>query len=118
ADDDYVRRRVEMSLMPGAWECCAAARFKNPTIPARSEFGRPDTTPYENIKQPVLLIAGREDRLRESGYADDLAPRFPRAELYVLEYCGHCPHIERADDVNQIVLDFLKRHEDATYPPA
>ena len=30
ADDDYVRRRYESSVAPGAWEAVAAARFAAP----------------------------------------------------------------------------------------
>ncbi len=110
ADDEaYVARRVELSLLPGAWECQAAPRFKNPATPQRAEFGRPDSTPYGRIEQPALIIAGAEDRLRLPGYAPELAAKFPRAELHVLEKSGHCPHIERAADVNRLMLDFLGR---------
>src|SRR6202034_3770779 len=34
ADDDYVRRRYESSVAPGAWEAIAAARFRRPTAAA------------------------------------------------------------------------------------
>src|SRR5947209_15329595 len=30
ADEDYVRRRYESSIVPGAWEALAAARFRRP----------------------------------------------------------------------------------------
>ena len=65
-DEAYVRRRVELSTQAGAWETIAAARFKNPTIPSRPLFGRPDDTPYENIPVPTLIVAGKQDKLRLS----------------------------------------------------
>ncbi len=34
ADDDYVRRRYESSIAPGAWESLAAARFRRPGLDA------------------------------------------------------------------------------------
>src|SRR5271156_4018183 len=47
ADEDYVRRRYESSIAPGAWEAVAAARFRRPDVP-------PSATPsssraYERI---------------------------------------------------------------------
>lgn len=109
-DADYVARRQEFALMPGAWECASAARLKPPTAPSKGTvFGAPDTTPYENIAVPTLIVAGAEDRLREPGYAPKLAERIPDCELHVYEDCGHCPQIEMADAFNAVVISFLKR---------
>jgi len=108
-DDAYVQRRFELSIRPGAWETIAAARFKNPITPHREFLGRPDDTPYENLSIPVLIIAGEKDKLRLPGWADELAQRVPNAELRVIVGAGHCPHIERAEEVNELILDFLGR---------
>ena len=117
ADDAaYVARRQEFALMPGAWECAAAARLKSPAAAAAatSGFGQPDATQYENIAFPTLMIAGAEDRLREPGYAHAVAGRIPDCEVHVFEGCGHCPNIEAAERFNRIVIDFLQRvHADA-----
>ncbi len=108
-DPEYVDRRVALSLQPGAWETIAAARFKNPTIPAREFFGRADDTPYENLTMPTLVIAGDEDNLRLPGWEKELADKIPNAELHVVRGTGHCPHIERPNEVNEVVLSFLAR---------
>ena len=108
-DPEYVLRRVELSTRPGAWETIAAARFKNPIIPQREFFGRPDDTPYQNLSMPVLVIAGDEDRLRLPGWENELADRIPGSELRVVSGTGHCPHIERPKETNTIILDFLSR---------
>lgn len=115
-DEAYVRRRVELSQIPGAWECAAAPRFRNPAAPVRAEFGRPDSTPYERIGVPALIIAGKNDRLRLPGYATELAAKFPRADVHVLDRCGHCPNIERAEETNRLILDFFARVERGTFP--
>jgi pimeloyl-ACP methyl ester carboxylesterase len=106
-DPDYVRRRYELSLGPGAWEAVAAARFKSPVTPARSEFGQEDTTQYERIVAETLLIAGSADKLRMPGYADALATRIKGSQLVVIEGCGHCPNIERPAEVREAALSFL-----------
>jgi pimeloyl-ACP methyl ester carboxylesterase len=109
ADDAYVRRRVELSLLPGAWEATAAARLKNPTVPDRAEFGQPDRIPYEQIPYRTLVIAGANDKLRNPGYADDIVKRLPDAQLEVFEACGHCPNIEQAQRFVETVTAFLSR---------
>jgi pimeloyl-ACP methyl ester carboxylesterase len=106
-DEDYVARRIEMSLLPGAWEAVAAARFRSPKTPERSEFGGPDLTPYEAISAPSLLIVGGRDRLRDPGYAEPVAARMPNATIAVLPHAGHCPNIENVEEVASLILDFL-----------
>jgi pimeloyl-ACP methyl ester carboxylesterase len=107
-DDAYVERRHRASLQPGAWEATAAARLKSPAVaPRDQDFGQPDSTPYELVDVPTLLIAGAEDRLREPGYATEVHERIAGARLEVFERCGHLPQLERPEDFNRIVLEFL-----------
>ena len=109
-DADYVARRQEFATMPGAWECAAAARLKSPAAVAKgSGFGGADTTKYENIAVPTLVVAGAADRLRNPGYAEELGAKIPDCEIHVLDACGHCPNIERAVDFNRLALGFLDR---------
>lgn len=104
--DDYIARRVEASRQPGAWEVVSAARFKPPWLPQRSQFGQPDTINYEAIDIPALVIAGAQDRLREPGYADELAARIPDCRLRVYEACGHMANLEHPDRVVSDLRDF------------
>jgi pimeloyl-ACP methyl ester carboxylesterase len=114
-DDRLVRARYEASIQPGAWEAIAAARFKSPLVPEREvEFGQEDKTAYERIAVPTLLVAGAQDRLREPGYANELAERIPRCELITIESCGHLPQIEHPQRFNEVVLAFLERAYPAT----
>ena len=109
-DDAHVARRQEFALMKGAWECQSAPRLRPPAVgKAASGFGAADTTPYENISVPTLIVAGANDPLREPGYAPKLAARIEGAEVHVYENCGHCPNIEHAERFNAQVLDFLRR---------
>ncbi|MQA16675.1 MAG: alpha/beta fold hydrolase [Pseudonocardiaceae bacterium] len=107
-DDAYVQRRHRASLAPGAWEAAAAARLKPPTAPERDDvFGQPDTTPYELIDVPTLLVAGADDRLREPGYADELHKRIRGSRLSVFSSCGHLPQLEHPAQFNDLVTAFL-----------
>lgn len=106
ADDDYIARRVAASIAPGAWEAVAAARFKSPTLPPRSQFGQTDSIAYEDIPYPTLAIAGGADQLREPGYHEVLT-RIPDSRVVVLPDAGHLVNIERADEFNTLVAEFL-----------
>lgn len=105
-DDDYVKRRVEASLAPGAWEAVASARLKSPAVPERSNFGQPDTIAYERILYPTLVLAGDEDKLRLPGYQEALR-RIPSVEIVVLEQTGHLLNIERSEIFNDLANRFL-----------
>jgi 2-hydroxymuconate-semialdehyde hydrolase len=109
ADEGYIARRHAMSLVPGAWEATAAARFRSPAAAPRSQFGVPDTIPYEQIRCPVLLVAGANDKLREPGYTGEILARLPNGQVSIYDACGHLPHIEHADEFNRDAADFLSR---------
>jgi len=105
----YIRRRQQLALIPGAWECTAAVRFRRPTIEkSGGQFGNPDSTPYENIAVPVFMVSGKQDRLREPGYAPRLAARIPDCKVAVYDKACHCPHIEHAARFNREAIAFLK----------
>jgi pimeloyl-ACP methyl ester carboxylesterase len=107
ADEAFVTEKFETSLAPGAWESLAAARFRSPAVVPREHFGQEDKTPYEDISVPTLLVAGANDPLRESGYAERMQARIPDSEVRVYDETGHFPHIERAERFNADALAFL-----------
>ncbi len=107
ADDDFVRRRHEWSLVPGAWEWSRALGLRSPAAPPPAPFGQADPTPYERVRVPVLITAGADDPLREPGWTDELVARLPDARASVYERCGHCPNLEHPDRWNAEALAFL-----------
>jgi 2-hydroxymuconate-semialdehyde hydrolase len=109
ADEDYVRRRYESSIAPGAWEALAAARFRRPGA-------EPPPTPsskraYQRVSVPTLVIEGGCDKLLPPGWAKEIADQIPGGQSAVVEAAGHCPQIEQPSDVNALLLEFLQlRH--------
>ncbi|HKV21765.1 MAG TPA: alpha/beta fold hydrolase [Mycobacterium sp.] len=106
-DDAYVQRRYESSIAPGAWEALAAARFRRPGL-------EPPPLPssrraYERIAVPTLVIEGADDKLLPAGWAAEIAAQIPDGRAAVVERAGHCPQIEQADVVNELLLDFLEK---------
>ncbi len=105
ADEDYVRRRYESSIAPGAWEAVAAARFRRPG--AAPSATPKSTRPYERIDVPTLVVEGGDDKLLPPGWAAQIAKQIDGARSTVVEEAGHCPQIEQAATVNRLLLDFL-----------
>jgi pimeloyl-ACP methyl ester carboxylesterase len=106
ADEDYVRRRYESSIAPGAWEAVAAARFRRPdAAPASTPSS---TRAYERIDVPTLVVEGGDDKLLPSGWAAQIAKQVARGRSVVVGKAGHCPQIERSSAVNELLLDFFE----------
>jgi len=61
------------------------------------------------LKIPVLLFWGRNDKTVPFEYSDDLRAMIPDAEFHVIENCSHIPHYEKPDQVNPVLLEFLRR---------
>lgn len=59
------------------------------------------------IKQPTLVIWGREDGLLPLADGERFQKEIPGAQLIVFEQCGHVPQVEKAMDFNAAVLKFL-----------
>jgi pimeloyl-ACP methyl ester carboxylesterase len=58
---------------------------------------------------PVLLLWGRDDRTVPFEHSGILCEAMPQAEFHVIEHCGHIPHYEKPDDVNPILVKFLRQ---------
>jgi len=106
ADENYVRRRYDSSIAPGAWESLAAARFRRPGL-------EPPTTPsssraYERITVPALVVEGGADKLLPEGWAAEIAGQIKHGRSAVIDRAGHCPQIEQPDRVNALLLDFFE----------
>jgi pimeloyl-ACP methyl ester carboxylesterase len=57
---------------------------------------------------PTLLLWGRNDKTVPFEHSNDIRAAIPQAEFHAFENCGHIPHYERPDEVNPILLEFLK----------
>jgi 3-oxoadipate enol-lactonase len=62
------------------------------------------------MRVPVLILHGSEDRLVDVANAERLAALVPDAEVAILHGAGHAYHSEMPERSTDIVLDFLRRH--------
>ncbi|QCB49091.1 alpha/beta fold hydrolase [Rhodococcus sp. PAMC28707] len=59
------------------------------------------------LRQPVLLIWGREDRVNPIDGALVALKTIPRAQLHVFGRCGHWAQVEMAEEFNRLTAAFL-----------
>lgn len=67
---------------------------------------------YERIgkmDKPVLLFWGRHDNTVPFKHSDVLRAALPNVQFHAIENCGHIPHYQKPDEVNPILLDFLRQ---------
>lgn len=81
-------------------------------------FAQPDT--YEQgllwreaykLRQQVLLLWGREDRVNPLDGALTALKLIPKARLHVFGGCGHWAQVEKFDEFHQLVTGFLGLEE-------
>ena len=61
------------------------------------------------ISAPTLLVTGDADAVNPPGIARDLADRIAGARLSLVDRGGHWLTIERPEECNQRIAEFLKR---------
>ncbi|MFI6870562.1 4,5:9,10-diseco-3-hydroxy-5,9,17-trioxoandrosta-1(10),2-diene-4-oate hydrolase [Nocardia sp. NPDC050406] len=59
------------------------------------------------LRQPVLMIWGREDRVNPVDGALVALKMVPRVQLHVFGGCGHWAQLEKFDEFNRLATDFL-----------
>lgn len=59
------------------------------------------------IKAPTLLIWGREDTVTPAFVGEKFNELIEGSKLVFVEKCGHAPMMERSDEFNKILEDFL-----------
>ena len=61
-----------------------------------------------SVKQPTLIIWGREDGLTPlAEFGERFRREIPGAEFLVFDKCGHVPMVEKATEFNAALLKFL-----------
>ncbi len=63
------------------------------------------------IKSPTLIIVGEEDILIPLKYSKILNEKIEDSGLVVMKDCGHVPPLEKPEEFNKIVMDFLKDYD-------
>lgn len=60
------------------------------------------------IKAPTLLIWGMQDTITPPFVAEKFHELIENSRLHFIDKCGHAPMMEKPEDFNQLLSDFLK----------
>jgi len=61
------------------------------------------------IKCPTLVVWGAQDKVIPPHYAELLQEEISTAKLMIIKGAGHMPHIDKAEVVNNAVIDFVNK---------
>ena len=71
-------------------------------------IARPDYRPLlPTIASPTLVLCGRQDRLTSLDNSEQMVAAIPNAKLAVIEECGHMSTLERPEEVNRALREWL-----------
>jgi len=59
------------------------------------------------VKAPTLIVWGKYDELANPSGADRLERTIPGAKKAIIDNCGHLPQLEKVDEFNRLVREFL-----------
>ncbi len=64
-------------------------------------------TTLKDLKMPILILAGRFDRVALPRFSIEFKDFAPQAEFVMFEQSGHYPYIEESSKMFEIVRSFL-----------
>eukprot|EP01026_Neomeris_dumetosa_P029688 TRINITY_DN24000_c0_g1_i10.p3 TRINITY_DN24000_c0_g1~~TRINITY_DN24000_c0_g1_i10.p3 ORF type:complete len:133 (+),score=10.11 TRINITY_DN24000_c0_g1_i10:336-734(+) len=62
------------------------------------------------ISQPTLIILGEDDIVIKKRQWDGHEQVFPNGKLEVIRHCSHWVPFDRPDEVNKLIIEFLKEN--------
>lgn len=104
-DDALIEERLANALAPGALESAMAIFMSLGQHPEQI----PLYARVKGITAPTLITWGRDDRMLPVEGSLFGFRQMPNAELHLFSRCGHWAQVERKDDFERLVIDFLTR---------
>lgn len=80
------------------------------TITKMQEAGERGTlteSAVRSVKAPTLILWGKYDELANPAGADRLEQAIPGSRKVIIDNCGHLPQLEKAEEFNHLVREFL-----------
>ncbi len=104
--DELVEERYRAASAPDALAAMASmgASFYDPAHADDGLLWRE----AHRLRQPALLIWGREDRVNPLDGALVALKQIRRAQLHVFGGCGHWAQLEKFDEFNRLAISFLE----------
>jgi pimeloyl-ACP methyl ester carboxylesterase len=112
----YDDSRITDEMIETAYATRLRSAYAIGKMQEAGEMGRGGVTEEEmrGIKAPTLIVWGKYDELANPAGADRLARDIQGSRKVIVDNAGHMPQLERPDEFNRIVRDFLKGAPSAT----
>ena len=105
--DELVKLRYESALNDTASdrlkEVVAARDRDRDALPL-------DFDKLAELEIPVLLIHGMQDAVIPVSRTWELVQTIPNADAHLFSQTGHWSQVERSEEFNQVIIEWLKRH--------
>jgi pimeloyl-ACP methyl ester carboxylesterase len=105
---EYTKLLYEMSVLAGAQTAKLEALRQNADLCGwKPELINSIVNHLHEIAIPTLILWGKQDRIVPVEGAYIAAQKIPQARLHIFDCCGHWVAIEKMQEFNKIVLEFL-----------
>jgi len=104
--DAIVESRYQASIRPGAQENFSRL-FPEPRQQRLDALATPEDK-LRALKQPTLIIHGREDVIVPMACSIRFCELIPNSELHIFGQCGHWTQIEKKDRFIELVSGFMR----------
>jgi len=64
----------------------------------------------KNIKNETLIVWGDKDKAYNFHQVETLSSNIPNSDLKIIKGCSHNVHLEKPDEFNEVVEEFLKKN--------
>ena len=106
-EEELVEELFQVQCLPGAREAFLSTLRSGIDLGGqRAEISLLDQLPQ--LKAPTLIIWGVDDRMLPLAHGVEAHRRISNSRLHVMAECGHCPHLEKPNEFNSVVLEFLE----------
>jgi pimeloyl-ACP methyl ester carboxylesterase len=113
----YAPRKLDSRLLVYYKKQFACRRWRSGllrTIRGTMEHVVRDRLPL--VRQPTLLVSGKEDKIVDPATAATAARLLPHGHFLSIPRCGHAPQMEKPWTINRLVAHFLSNEQPSTKP--
>lgn len=86
---------------------CLLPWWEDATVDFMNSGGYNVTSQISQVMKKTLIIWGEDDQIIDSKLAVQLHCELPNAIIRQIPKCGHIPHVEKPDDVANLIKDFI-----------
>ena len=119
-DKEYIRKKIQSTFYDPAsasdamiYEVFAAVNDRGKVIRAismaKSALRHNLADKLGQINTPALLIWGKQDAITPPFVGEKFKELLPNATLFFIDKCGHAPMLERPEEFNKYLTDFLNK---------